>query len=120
MSDDGEKPVDPLASIRHMLPNIESEDSWLGENYRGWQSFANAIKVASADYDCEIVCRPEQGFLRVDCFFAPPHIKTLGYAIEAATSHICQRCGEYPAEKAVVDGWVWNLCKRCVKKSKSG
>ncbi|QAY85903.1 hypothetical protein [Pseudomonas arsenicoxydans] len=106
MGDDEEKPVDPLASIRHMLLNIESEDSWLGENYRGWQSFANAIKVASADYDCEIVCRPEQGFLRVDCFFAPPHIKTLGYAIEAATSHIFQRCGEYPAEKAVVDGWV--------------
>lgn len=116
MSDDGEKPVDPLSSIRHMLPDIQSEDRWLGENYRGWQSFANALKIASEDYDCEIVSRPEQGFLRVDCFFAPPHIKTLGYAVEAATSQICQRCGEYPAEKEVIDGWIWKLCKRCIKK----
>jgi len=56
--DDGEKPVDPLSSIRHMLPNMQSVDSWLGENNRGWQGFANAITVESADYDCEIVCRP--------------------------------------------------------------
>jgi hypothetical protein len=101
-----------------MLPNMQSVDSWLGENNRGWQGFANAITVESADYDCEIVCRP-QGSLRVDCFFAPPHIKILDYAIEAATSRICQRCGEYRAEKSVVDGWVWKLCQRCVKKSKS-
>lgn len=120
MSDDGEKPVDPLVSIRHLLPDIQSEDSWLGENYRGWQSFANAIKVASADYDCEIVCRPEQGFLRVDCFFAPQHIKTLAYAIEAATNQICQRCGAHPASKEVIDDWAWKLCQRCVKKSKTG
>lgn len=110
--------ITQLASIRHMLPDIQSEDSWLGENYRGWQSFANALKIASEDYDTEIVCRPEQGFLRVDCFFAPSHIKTLGYAVEAATSQICQRCGEYPAEKQVIDGWIWMLCHRCTRKGK--
>lgn len=119
VSDDGEKSVDPLASVRHLLPDIESEDSWLGENYKGWQGFANALKIASEDYDCEIVSRPEQGFLRVDCFFAPPHIKNLGYAIEVATSQICQRCGEYPANKEVIDGWIWKLCKRCVKNGKT-
>ncbi|WP_223415590.1 MULTISPECIES: hypothetical protein [unclassified Pseudomonas] len=45
MSNEREKSVDPLASIRHMLPDVKTEFSWLGENYRGWQGFANSLKI---------------------------------------------------------------------------
>lgn len=116
MSNEREKSVDPLASIRHMLPDVKTEFSWLGENYRGWQGFANSLKILSEDYECEVVSRPEQGFLRVDCAFAPPHIQKLVYAVELATSLVCQRCGDSPAVEEIIDGWKWKLCQRCINR----
>lgn len=49
MSDNGHEPIDPLASIRHLLPDLPPEAGWLGENYKGWQRFANALKIVSEE-----------------------------------------------------------------------
>ncbi|MFJ2287815.1 hypothetical protein ACIOUF_15865 [Pseudomonas iridis] len=117
MNDERAKSVNPLVAIRQMQIDVEAEFSWLGENYRGWQGFANSLKILSEDYECKIESQPEQGFLRVDCAFAPPHIQKLGYAVELATSLVCQRCGDSPAVEEIIDDWKWKLSHRCINKN---
>ncbi|MEE1919150.1 hypothetical protein V0R52_22430 [Pseudomonas asiatica] len=113
MSDDAAKPVDPLASIRHLLPDLPADESWLGEDFRGWQRFANAMKIASEEYDYPMIAQPGGGYLRIDYPFAPPHLGVLAYAIEMATDQICQLCSRHPATAVSHNGRTWKLCARC-------
>ena len=115
MSDDGNEPIDPLAAIRHLLPDLPVEAGWLGENYKGWQRFANALKIVSEEYDFPMTVKAKNGYLQVDYPFAPPHLLAIGYAIEMATDQIFQYCGRHPAREEVRNGWVWKLCDRCIK-----
>ncbi|WP_427144055.1 hypothetical protein ACQCLI_12710 [Pseudomonas nitroreducens] len=115
MSEDGNEPIDPLAAIRHLLPDLPVEAGWLGENYKGWQRFANALKIVSEEYDFPMTVKAKNGYLQVDYPFAPPHLLAIGYAIEMATDQICQYCGRHPAREEVRSGWVWKLCDRCIR-----
>lgn len=115
MSDDAAKPVDPLASIRHLLPDLQADESWLGEDFRGWQRFADAMKIASEEYDYPMIAQPGGGYLRIDYPFAPPHLAVLAYAIEMATDQICQLCSRHPAAAVMYDSRVWKLCSRCAR-----
>lgn len=115
MSDEGNKPVDPLAPIRHLLPELPPEVGWLGENYKGWQRFANAMKIVSEEYDFPVTVKTKNGYLHVDYHSAPPQLASLSFAIEMATDQICQYCGSQPAREEVRNAWVWKLCDRCIK-----
>lgn len=52
--------------------------------------------------------KAKNGYLQADYPFAPPHLLTIGYAIEMATDQICQYCGRHPAREEVRDGWIWS------------
>lgn len=113
MSDDAAKPVDPLASIRHLLADVPAAESWLGEDFKGWQRFADVMKIASEQCDYPMIAQPGGGYLRIDYPFAPPHLGVLAYAIEIATDQICQLCSRHPATAVSHYGRIWKLCSRC-------
>lgn len=115
MGADGKEPVDPLSSIRHMLPDLPEEKHWLGDDFKGWQRFSDAMKIASEEYDYPMLAQPGCGYLRIDYPFAPPHLISLAYAIEMATDQICQLCSRHPARTEKIDGRLWKLCERCIR-----
>lgn len=88
----------------------------LGEFYIGWQQYADAFLVACKESGVQLAgIKPSKGYLRIDTGRLPEHLVVLADAVERATDGICQFCGATNAIERVEEGWIWKLCKPCIK-----
>ncbi|USR37843.1 hypothetical protein L1F06_014280 [Ectopseudomonas hydrolytica] len=88
----------------------------LGEFYEGWQQYADAFLVACKESGVQPAgINPSHGYLRINCAGLPEHLVVLADAVERATDGICQFCGATNAIERVEEGWIWKLCKPCIR-----